>query len=245
MIGFFVYARAKAKGTLSEERQPKSMGRRLNRIQSAVDAMWTKINRDLRSNDPNRFLTALAVALMSETNEEDVIGWRKKNIAMDDFGTNYRRAGRKKPIANELIVRALKNAYEVIEDGDDALFHHDMGSVTAEMVDDYLDKFKLSMKDLRGLNASQEMSKRLMILRAKGPELPKNKRSRSKLLRNEFLSALDATADSVGLQADVIRNQFLPPGLEASYCEDGNLGIKSANSQDLAARVATRYIRTT
>ena len=213
--------------------------------------MQTKLRRDLRSNDPDRFLTALAVGLMMETNE-DPVGWRKSNVQLgeEDWSASYRRAGKSKPIANQALVQALQTAYETAEDDGDALFAYDTGQVTAEMVHDYLGKFKLSVKDLRGFNANHRMHEALTEMRQAGPELPTQKRARTKVLKGEFFKTLDRVAEEVGLEADLIRFSYLDPGLESLYLSDGTLGLtlKTActwTCSESASRVASRFLAQT
>jgi hypothetical protein len=239
-----ILARAKSKGTLSQERQLKSRSRRLSRIQTALTGLQAKVKRDLRSTDPDRFLTALAVGLMTETGE-DTVGSRKKNVHLGDDGAYFRRGGKKRMITNGSIVRALADAYEAKEDEDEELFAHDMGRVTADMVGQYLSGFKINMSDVRGMLASAQVTSKLQKVRAKGPELPRHKRSRSKLLTGEFMKVLGEVADDHGLEAEMLRYTYLPPGLEASFMTDGtveNMG-KTASS-DLATRVAERFLST-
>ncbi len=232
---------SRAKDLLTKERSPKATTRRLNRIRSSVTALQGRMQKDLRSSDPDRFLTALAVGLMLETNEEPVTSWRKKNVQMDDKVAFFRSQGKRKSITSTAIVRALADAYEAVEDGDDELFSHDMGRVTSDMVNEYLGNFKLSLKELRGYNANRLMPSKLGEIRASGPDLPRHKRSREKLLRGEFLKALEATAQDVGLEADMIRYNFLPPGLETSYVSDGTL-TKLSSSSGAGDRVAARFL---
>lgn len=237
-----VVARAKAKDTTSVERQLKSRSRRLSRLQSSMSALHAKVKRDLRSSDPDRFLTALAVGIMAETGEDPVIGARKKHVHLGDDGAYYRRGGKKRAITNTAIVHALEDAYEAKED-DDELFAHDMGRVTADMVDQYLSGFKLSMKDVRGMLAAQQVVAKLRRARAKGSELPKHKRSRTKVLTNEFMKVLGDVADDAGVEAEMLRYNFLAPGLEGSYLSDGSVEGRTASSNgDMAARVAQKFL---
>jgi hypothetical protein len=205
-----------------------------------MEALQAKVKRDLRSSDPNRFLTALAVGLMAETSEDPVFSWRKKNVQLDDREAYFRAKGKRKPITNASIVRALADAYEAVEDVDDELFAHDTGRVTADMVNEYLGGFKLNMSDIRGFNANRIMSSKLSQVRSEGPELPRQKRSRTKLLQGEFLKALEATAEEVGLEADMIRFNCLDPGMEAAYLDNGTLE-KTASLDPLTVKVASRF----
>jgi hypothetical protein len=242
-VNFNVLARAKAKGMMSEERKARSTSRRLSRIRSAVESMQGRIRRDLSSGDPNRFLTALAVGLMVETNE-DPVGWRKKNVELgeEEWSATYRSAGKRRPIANRTIIQALQTAFETTEDDNDELFAHDTGRVTAEMVGDYLSRHKLSMKDIRGYNANVRMHSALNETRSAGQSLPTQRRARTKVLRAEFLKTLDKVADEVGLEADLIRFNYLDPGLESTYTTEGSTAVTKTASLGLAERVAARFL---
>lgn len=239
---FNVYARARAKGLLKEDRKPTSTMRRMTQIRTSMKDLHAKLERDLRSSDPDRFMTALVVGLMIETNEDPVYSWQKKNVLMDDSKVAYfRTRGRKKSITNSALIRALSDAYEAIEDDDEDLFSHDTGKVTSEMVGDYLSQFKLSVQDLRGFNASSVLQSELRKIRTRGPELPKQKKTRAKILRSEFLKGLEATSTQIGLEADLIRSAYLPAGLEASYLSDGSFdrGVKTSA---MVSRVADRFL---
>jgi hypothetical protein len=109
---------------------------------------------------------------------------------------------------------------------DDDLFAWDGGKVTASKVNDYLESFDITAKDLRGFHANREMQDRLKAIRSKGKKLPEDEKDREKILKKEFLKALDETAEAVGHEASTLRSQYLVPNMEEQYLSDGTVSDK-------------------
>jgi len=249
-VTYRIALRHKNRTTVQVDKESRSKARRLAKLRTSVEDMRSKLRRDLRSSDPNRFLTALAVGILDETNENPITAKRKHVRFGDEDAPSaatmrFNRQGksRLKRVASPHIVQALNNAYEAIEDDDEDLFKHDLGHVTAEHVNDYLAKFGLKEADLRGFNANRELQERLARVRAAGKALPKNGRARQKVLRAEFAKTLDEVADLVGHDSATIRGKYLMPGLEASYLKDGSFGVKEASeSSALLSRIVLRTL---
>lgn len=239
-----VALRAKEKASTDPEKTSRAVARRLSKIKSSLEQMRSKMKRDLRSDDPNRFLTALAVAMLDETGH-DAVDAKKKHIRFDEEEDSVSSSvmvklqkGRGSRVANPMIVQALRNAYETIDDDNDDLFRHDVGQVTAASVTDYLTAFDLNAEKIRGYNANDRLQSALTEMRAKGSELPKHGRSKQKVLRTEFQQALSTTASAIGLDSEVFRSKYLMPGLEASYLKDGHFALKSASLQEFSRAFA-------
>jgi hypothetical protein len=93
-------------------------------------------------------------------------------------------------------------------------------------VNDYLESFDITAKDLRGFHANREMQDRLKAIRSKGKKLPEDEKDREKILKKEFLKALDETAEAVGHEASTLRSQYLVPNMEEQYLSDGTVSDK-------------------
>ena len=180
-----------------------------------------------------------------------VTGWQKKHVTFSPKGATIRYVGKsgvkhEKKVTDAGIKQALRNAYEACDGDTSCLFSGDWGSVTAEKVNEYLDPFDVTAKDLRGFHANREMSERLKAVRSKGKKIPEEKKAREKLLKGEFLKALDETAEAVGHEASTLRSQYLVPGLEESYLKDGTVSDKLGSLFDpeglMEDRVTARYL---
>lgn len=213
--------------------------KRLEGLRSSIDKLRSQVKKDLRSGDPDKVLTALAVALIDETYERvgnddsaddghfGVTGWQKSHVSFGKGKANISYVGKagvkqKKTVADKAVVQALRDAYEACPD--DCIFEHDNGRVDAGKVNAYLEKFDISAKDLRGFHANREMQERLRSAR-KG-KLSEDKKEREKQLKAEWKKALEETAEAVGHEPSTLKSQYLVPGLEDQYMKDGTVTEK-------------------
>lgn len=218
----------------ADEKDVRAAARRMSKLQASVEKLRVGLKRDLRSSDPERFLTALAVALLDETGV-DPIAAKKKHVRFSEdedttsvmFKVNRHAKG---TVANPIVVKALRNAFEAIDDEDDDLFRHPTGMVSSEAVTTYLGKYGLTSEKLRGFSASSRLQTKLTKIRARGGVLPKHGMAKKKMLRAEFERALTETATELALDPASIRAKYLAPGLEAAFLKDGTFVEKRANS---------------
>lgn len=218
----------------------KKKAERIEKLRKNIGKLRTKVKRDLHSQDPEKTLVALAVALMDHTyervgNDESakdghvgVTGWCKKHVSIGPKSAVIKYVGKsgvkhEKKITDPAIRSALKDAYEAVEGDDDTILSWDGGRVTAAKVNEYLGKFDITAKDIRGFHANREMIDRLRAARKSGGKLPEDKKKRAKVLKDEFLAALDEAAEAVGHEPSTLRSQYLVPTLEDSYLEDGTV----------------------
>lgn len=234
----------------------KDKAKRYDKLKGKIGDLRAKVKRDLKSSDPETMLTALAVALMDHTyervgNDESakdghfgVTGWQKKHISFGKKTTiNYvGKSGvkHKKEITDAGLKKALRDAYEAVEGDDTEILSWEGGKVSAEKVNAYLKDFGVTAKDIRGFHANSEMMDRLKAQR-KG-KLPEDKKEREKQLKEEFKKALEETADAVGHEAATLRSQYLVPGLEEDYLDNGKVdGSFTKTASSLAERVVGRW----
>lgn len=236
---------------------------RLDKLMGNIDKLEAKLKKDLSSDDIQTRLTALAVALINDTYErvgnEDsadeghfgVTGWLKKHVTFSGGKAHLKYVGKSgvkqdKTVDDKDLVSALKEAAEGKSD-DDPLFDCDDCTITPKEVNEYLEPFDVTAKDLRGYHANREMMERLADIRADGPELPRDRKERDEILKAEFKKALEATSDAVGHEASTLRSQYLVPHLEDSYMKDGTV-IESLRKQArlrTASLALERYVRAT
>ncbi len=221
----------------------KKKAERIDQLTKSIGKLRTKYKKDLTAKDPETRLTALVVALIDDTyervgNEESakdghfgVTGWRKKHVSFGSGGATIKYVGKsgvkhEKTVSDPAIKKALKSAHDDAKKDSDGLFSWDGGKVTATAVNEYLESFDITAKDLRGFHANREMQEALRAARSKGKKLPEDKKEREKLLKKEFLKALDNVAETVGHEPSTLRSQYLVPSLEESYMKDGSVPDK-------------------
>jgi len=227
----------------------REKAKRVEKLRKSIDGLRAQVAKDLKSSDPNKFLTALAVGLIDETYERvgndtsakdghfGVTGWQKNHVSFGRGKATVTYVGKsgvkqKKTVSSAALVKALRDAYEAVE-GEDCLFCHDTGKIDATKINAYLQKFDITAKDIRGLHANEEMKRRLKAVR-KG-KLPTDAKERQAVLKEEFKKALEETAAAVGHEASTLRSQYLVPGLEDTYMKDGTVMHRLDKSADRIA----------
>lgn len=218
----------------------REKAKRIQKLSKSIHGLRSKIKKDLKSSDPETMLTALAVSLMDTTFERvgnsgsaddghfGVTGWQKKHVSFKSNGAFIKYVGKsgvkqEKKVSDAGIRKALKDAYEAMDDDDSCLFHWDGGKITASKVNAYLEPFDITAKDLRGFHANQEMRDRLKAVRSGGKNLSEDKKAREKQLKDEFKKALEETAEAVGHEPSTLKSQYLVPGLEDQFLKDGTI----------------------
>jgi DNA topoisomerase IB len=236
-------------------RRNNEKAKRLEQLRKNVHKVRDQVKKDLKSDDPEKSLTALAVGLMDHTAERvgndasakdghfGVTGWKPEHIKFSGGKATVSYVGKsgvkqKKTVTDKALVSALKDAVEAC-DGESSIFCHPSATVKADKVNAYLKKFDITAKDLRGLHANQVMQKKLKAVR-KG-ELPSDKKEREKKLKDEFKKALEETAAAVGHEPATLRGQYLVPGLEDEYMK-GRV-MEKMTKKASARRVAERYLK--
>jgi DNA topoisomerase-1 len=211
---------------------------RLARLEKSIGKLRAKVKRDLHSQDPEKTLVALAVALIDHTHERPgndgsagdghfgVTGWKKKHVSFGKGGVFIKYVGKsgvehKKSVSDATIKDALRSAYDAAEDDDASLFEWGGGSVTAEKVNKYLSSFDVTAKDLRGFAANSIMREKLQAVR-KG-RLPEDKKKREKQLKEEYKTALEETAEEIGHTPKMLEDSYLTPGTSEAYLKDGTV----------------------
>jgi len=221
----------------------REKAKRIEKLRGKIDDVRSKAKKDLKSSDPEKMLTALAVMLMDHTyervgNDESaddghfgVTGWQKDHITFSKGGATIKYVGKSgvkhvKKVTDSTITKALKDACEAAENETSCIFEWDGGKVSAEKVNAYLKEFDISAKDIRGLHANVEMQEQLKAARKKGGKLPEDPKKRDKQLKEEFKEALEVTAEAVGHEPATLKSQYLVPGMEEDFLKDGVINEK-------------------
>jgi DNA topoisomerase I len=220
-------------------RRNKEKAERLEELRHKIDDLKAQAKKDLKSEDPETFLAALATNLMcltgervgnDESKEESghvgVTGWMKKHLTFSDGKASFKYVGKsgvkqKKTVDDAEVVKALKKTYE---DPAEDLFTFNDVKVGASKVNAYLKKFDVTAKDIRGLNSNLVILDNLKAIRKKNGKLPEDKKEREKQLKDEFKEALEETAKQVGgHEPQTLRKMYLVPDLEESFLKDGTI----------------------
>lgn len=212
---------------------------RVENLRGDISNLREKVTNDLSAKDPKKYLPALAVALIDETYERvgnaesaadghyGVTGWLVKHLSFEDGEAVFRYVGKsgvkhEKVVSKAPVVKLLKKLVKGKGKGDQVLELDDF-SVKSEDVNAYLKDFKITAKDIRGYGANQEMCKALREVRREGPDLPRARKERDKILKEEFKDALEEVAEIVGHEPATLRSDYLVPGLEDSFMKDGTI----------------------
>jgi DNA topoisomerase-1 len=242
----------------------KKKALRIEALRKSIGDLRRKVKRDLKSDDPEKSMVALAVALIDHTYERPgnkdsaddrehygVTGWKKKHVTFSGKGALIKYTGKagvkhEKKVTDAAIKQALREAYEACDKDSANLFSGDWGTVTADKVNEYLEPFDITAKDLRGFHANREMQERLRTTRSEGDKLPSDKKAAAKILKAEFLKALEETAEAVGHEPSTLRSQYLLPGIEEQYMKNGTVSSKLSSLFEenglLEDRVLARHL---
>lgn len=224
---------------------------RVEHLRQHMSDLRDCVRADLKSKDTHKRMVALVVSLMDQTCERvgnddsakdghfGVTGWKVSHVTFKGDKATIKYVGKSgvdhtKTVDHGPTVTALKDLVKG-RGKDDSIFDADDAKVTADDVNQYLKKFDVTAKDIRGFRANDEMCKALREVRAKGPkDLPRDRKERDKILKAEFKQALEQVAETVGHEAATLRSQYLVPGLEDEFVKDGTVlkSLKTATKTD-------------
>jgi len=230
--------------------------KRIEKLRKSYSSLEGQVRKDLKAKDTETFLTALAVALMDETYERvgnddsaseghfGVTGWRREHVTFSGGTATISYVGKsgvkqKKTVSGE-VAKHLQKAYNAADSDDSCLFCPKDSKVDASKINDYLAKFDITAKDLRGYHANDAMKNNLKKVR-KG-ELPSDPKEREKKLKAEYTQALEATAKEVGHESSTLNSQYLVPGLEDDYTKDGTINEKMVKDAAAYAYHGTKLV---
>jgi DNA topoisomerase-1 len=219
----------------------KEKAKQVEKLHKSLGDLRKDVLAKFKSEDTKVKTVALAVALIDATYERvgnaesaknghfGVTGWQARHLKFKGDTAILTYVGKsgvkhEKTIDDKRITTMLKEVAKGKSGEDFLLVHGDEDSVlTSADVNEYLSKFDVTAKDLRGYHANMEMRERLEQQRKKGPVLPAGRKEKDKVLKKEFDQALKETAEAVGHEAATLRSQYLVPGLEDSYLHDGTV----------------------
>jgi len=215
----------------------RAKAEKVEHLRKQIGKLREQVQRDLTSKDEHTRAVALAVGLMDATyervgNDESaaeghygVTGWKVKHLTFSGDKVTIKYVGKsgvkhEKVIDTAASVRALRGAIKGKKPDDEIV------DCDAEDVNEYLKKFDVTAKDIRGYHANTEMQNHLKAIRSKGGKLPTDPKERKKKLKAEFRKALEMTADAVGHEPSTLKSHYLVPGLEEEFLKDGTVSEK-------------------
>lgn len=219
------------------EHRNREKAKRVEGLRKNIDKLRKQVRKDVASNDLKTQLSALAVALIDETYERvgnpqsakeghfGVTGWQMQHITFKGNKATIKYVGKSgvsqdKTVASGWVVDALKNCCKGKGKTDQVLCDTEGEcNLKASDVNAYLKSFDITAKDLRGYHANEEM--RTQLKKVRSGVLPSDQKERAAKLKEEFKTALEATAATVGHEASTLKGQYLVPGLEDAYLKDG------------------------
>lgn len=230
----------------------KEKSKKVEKIRTMIGDLESQVKKDLKSKEKQQ--VALAVALINHTyervgNDESasnghygVTGWKKKHLSFKGGKAVLSYTGKSgvrhtKEVDDKTLVSALRERSKGLSPEDNLL-----SDVKAPDVNEYLNQFGITAKDIRGYHANREMQERLKALRQENGELPKDKKEREQTLKDEFKEALKGAAKAVGHEEATLRGQYLVPHLEETYMKDGTVITTLKKAQ--LSRIATRIFGT-
>jgi len=245
-------------------KKEKKKAERAEWLRKGLIKVRKKTQADLRKSvDSKEFHAALAVALIDETyarignkkSEDDghfgITGWQKKHLTFSGGTATLKYVGKsgvshEKTVRTKSLVTALKKLADKAEKGSDPLFQYEYAEGTSRLtssdVNDYLEEFDVTAKDLRGYHANAEMRIVLEGIRADNGALPEDKKKREEALEKEFKQALKTVAKCLGHEEATLRTHYLVHNFEKTFFEEGKPLNKfsSRSRQRMALRVARR-----
>lgn len=232
----------------SEKARENKKMEALERLRSSITDLRAKVRKDLSSKDERTKCQALVVAVIDEVYERvgnkesekerghyGVTGWKKEHITSKGREIHVQYVGKSgvkqnKVIKDEVIVKELKKMLEG-KDKDQFIFDYECeGSrtrVSPTLINEYLEPFKITAKDIRGYHANDLMKKALKDLTSQKDIDPKDKEKHFKKI---FDKALSDVAAAIGHEPETLRNQYLVPHLEKTFMKDGKV-IESLNKK--------------
>jgi len=204
-----------------------------------IHKLRNAVRTDLRSDDEKKRLTALAVALMDKTAERvgnessarehghfGVTGFRNNHVEVNGNNVKIDYVGKSgvkqsKSFSDKAIADAIKKCKGNCKNkNDNILTTSDGFKIRANRVNQYLERFDITAKDIRGYSANKMMQD--YLTKTKKPSTPEER-------KKVFLEGLKKVAERVGHGKNTLRLHYLLPNVEKTYINSGRvINIKKA-----------------
>ena len=235
----------------------KKKSEQIEKLRKCISDLRSKYKRDMDSEDERLSVIATATSLVDLTCERignpqsadnghfGITGLQKRHIKFSTGKATLTYVGKSgvkqvKEITDAKVISKLKDLTKK-KLKEENIFTYGEKLVSARLVNTYLKDFGISAKDIRGYHANEEMKKALKAIRKEGGKLPTEEKEKAKQLKKEFSQALKQVAKIVGHQASTLKNQYLVPHMESSYCDNGKV-ITSLKKSSLIEKVANAHL---
>ena len=232
---------------------------KVNHLQTEMDNIVKDAKKKFNSKDSKEQMTALAVLLIDHTYERvgnersadeghhGVTTWEVDHLSFKDGKAVLKYVGKSgvdhtKEVTDKTLISALKDLKSKSKSG--FLFQNDDASVRASDVNEYLKRFDITAKDIRGYHANRLVQEKLKKI---SPVKDEDKKKQERERKKQFKEVVEEAAVEVGHEPTTLRNQYLAPSLEEDFIDDGKVNKKvTAMSHDsidiLAIRLASEHV---
>lgn len=226
-------------------KRDKEKADKVNLLASKMDTIVKDAKKDLDSKDQKKRLSALAVLLIDHTYErvgnEDsakdghygVTTWDADHITIKDKKAIVKYVGKSgvdqvKEVTDPRLVTKLQD----LKKSNGCIFDTEDEKITAKDVNEYLKKYDITAKDIRGYHANRLVQEKLKSL------------SDSKDRKKDFLTVIDEVSDIVGHEPSTLRNQYLAPSVEKDFVDNGDVKktVRAMDIDTIATKLATEHI---
>lgn len=246
-------------------KREKKKKKQVETMRKSIEKLRKQVDKDMKSDDEKTRLSALATKLMDltyarvgnqasedESGHYGVTGWKKDQISFNGKGMTISYTGKsgvdqKKTIEDKKVIDMVKELYG--RGPDELVFSYpydeeedNWARLRGKDINEYLEDYDVTAKDIRGFHANREMKEVLEKIRKDGPKLPDDKDEREELLKEEFEEALETVAKCLGHEPSTLKNQYLVEGFEDHFKKEGEPLEKFSSLTRLSCRVAFRYL---
>jgi DNA topoisomerase-1 len=206
-------------------------------LNSNLRRLKLRVSRDMTSSDERTQMVALVVSLMLKTSERvgndasakeghfGISGLKKKHLSFSDGAVTLKYTGKSgvehaKTVNDARIAHALKTITKDKKPGDDIFRTSNGLNISGEKINRYLSEFDITAKDIRGFGAND-----MMIRALNSHTIPKGETAEEseKLRKKKFLEVLKKISEKIGHGANMLRKQYLMPGIEENYIKSGRI----------------------
>lgn len=217
--------------------------KRVESLRQNIEDLRDQVDDDLDADDTETKFTALAVKMIDETyarvgNRESVkershYGISQLECRHFDFTngkakieyTGKKGVDQEKEIDDDRAVSILKDRCDDVNKNECIFCFEKDGRqrrISPDQINDYLDDFDITSKDIRGFHANDEMKNALEEIRDDNGSLPDDEDEREDQLDEEFNEALDRVSDLLGHEASTLKSSYLVPHFEDEFKDSGS-----------------------
>lgn len=213
----------------AEELTPKQLKKRwdkkrtaISTLQNNISNLRSKVSKDMGSEDEKTMIIATIVRLIDKTGERvgnensklnghhGITNLMKKHIKVNGDSITLKYIG-KSGMKHDITVsdsRAASNLKTLLKKPGEVFVTSTGLSIKSPQVNNYLDTFNITSKDLRGYRVNKLMSERLRKL--KTPET-------SGEIKKKFNEVLRDVAEQIGHTPGICRKNYLLPEIEEQW----------------------------